>query len=175
MTQQTGRTVALTYSTDAADWADAFSTAFRTRRSWILKPWFTLPLSLAGGWTAVRAGDWWVLILVGFLVVMSVLPRLVFLPAGRRIARNNPQVCRDLAVTLDDGGVHTVTAVAEARASWAQYAHYAETERVFVLMTAKRGAMVQPLPKRALPDAETERHLRELLDGHLVRIGPGRR
>ncbi|WP_018545235.1 YcxB family protein [Streptomyces sp. LaPpAH-108] len=73
-------------------------------------------------------------------------------------------------VTVTDAGITVVTDPGTETLTWADRPRYTETERVFVLAGADRGASaLTVLPKQGLPDRTDVDRLRALLDRHVTR------
>jgi hypothetical protein len=164
--------VVLEYEPQRADMAEAFALIVRKRKSGLaFRPAGVITLGSVG--VAVLALQTWTgeLDVYPFVIVLYAL-LLYFWPrlAGRQLMKAFAHQGA-LRVTVDETGVRTVGAQADARMLWGNFGSYAEGDRVFVLRSPDRaGRCANVLVKRGAADPADIDRLRALLDGHLPKV-----
>ncbi|MER5478105.1 hypothetical protein ABT026_14185 [Streptomyces sp. NPDC002734] len=139
----------------------------------LLKPVTWIVLGILGAALLVMAaltGSFASALLGAVLLVEAlVLPWVPTLSARRQARAVGDQLvaCR---VTVDETGIHSVTATLDAHMAWGAFGDYVETDRLFVLRGPRRaGIRGGWIAKRGAPDQASLDHLRALLDRHLSR------
>ncbi|MBT2368249.1 YcxB family protein [Streptomyces sp. ISL-10] len=174
--QQDGQTVTLVYEPTTADMKGALDararstpSGRRTRRLLL----FTGVVGLCLVALTVVSGDIDTTRLVaGVATTFFAFGSLYLLPRAQ--ARQLQQLAvrqGEFRATVDAKGIRLTTRDSEATSRWDLYPRYAETDELFVLLTAdKHGVGVMLLPKRGVPAPDDVDRLRDLLDRHVQRM-----
>lgn len=174
--EQDGQTVSLTYEPTAADMTGALharmrgtASGRRTRR--LLLVTGVAGLCCAAVLVGLGESDFLRLFVSVFLAVFAfgsvyALPRLQARQLEQLAARQG-----EFRATVDHRGIRVATRDTETATNWETYPRYAETDDLFVLLSAdKHGVGVIVLPKRGVPAQGDVDRLRALLDGHVQRV-----
>ncbi|MFF8847412.1 YcxB family protein [Streptomyces sp. NPDC015127] len=174
--QQDGQSVTLTYEPTAADMKGALDARARSTPSGRRTRRLMLFSGVAGlcfvALTVARGDIDAVRLVAGVALILFAVGSQFLLP--RLQARQLQQLAVRQGVfraTVDAGGIRLTTRDSETTSNWDLYPRYAETDALFVLLTAdKHGVGVMLLPKRGLPGPGDVDRLRTLLDEHVQRV-----
>jgi hypothetical protein len=174
--QQDGQTVALTYEPTTADMAGALQARMRSTPSGRRTRRLMLFTGVAGlcfvALTVARGDIDAVRLVAGVALIVFAFGSQFLLP--RLQARQLQQLAArqgEFRATVDAGGIRLTTRDSETTSKWDLYPRYAETDELFVLLSAdKHGVGVMLLPKRGVPAPDDVDRLRALLDEHVQRV-----
>ncbi|NWF29986.1 YcxB family protein [Streptomyces sp. PKU-EA00015] len=174
--QQDGQTVALRYEPTVADMAGALNARMRatpsgrrTRRLLLFAG--VMGIGVVALQAAVGDGDLTVLV-AGVALTVLAFGSLYLLPS-LQARQLHPLAARqgEFGAVVDDTGIRLTTRDSTSTTKWEMYPRYAETDELFVLLTAdKHSVGVMVLPKRGVSAPDDVDRLRALLDEHVRRV-----